>query len=613
MDKNQVTGLVLISVILIAYLQFFAPEPELELPNQENIEKVDVSSGEVVISNDDLKDDKVIVLSDSIKQLQNSSKYGVFGAFINDNEKEIIIENNTSIFTFSNKGAVLKKVELKNYKTYKKEPLILYDNKSHQEELNIELKDGKVLDVNTLSFSSEVSDLMISDDEIKTISFKVQLDENKFIQKDYIITGNKYELQQKLIFSGLNNVINAQNVSFKINDKAKHFEKDMKQSRHRSMVTYMSSEEDFDDFGERSMDKFDEEIIDIKWFSFKQKFFSKAYIFDSPLRDVKIGLSTDETDSVYTKYFSANYKVDMTSGNSGMTLYYGPNQYDLLSDVGYDLEKNVYLGWSLFRYINEYIILPLFNFIASIFGNYGLVIFLLVLVIKIAIFPFTFKSYKGFAKMRVLKPELDKLKEECGDDNTKYQQEQMKVYQKFGVSPLSGCIPMVFQMPFLFALFQLFPNSIELRGKSFLWAEDLSSYDAFFTWGAEIPFLGNHISLFTLMMTASTIAYTYISQQMTPTATAPGQPNMKVMSYMMPLVFFFVLNDYASGLTYYYFLSNIITIGQQLISKNFINEDKILAKMHEYSKKAGSKKKSSFSKRLEDAMKVQQEKQKKKK
>ena len=612
MDKNQVTGLILISVILIAYLQFFAPEPQQNLPEANTTSTVIDSTNNKSLEN--AIENKVQNIPDSLISKENQEKYSVFAPFITTESDLITVENNTSKFIFSTKGGVLEQVELKKYTTYRKKPLILFDAVSHKEKLIVQLNSGSEIDINSLQFKASSSGFEVGEnDKTKTLSFKVEISENQYIIKEYIIHSDNYQVKQKLSFKGFDNILSSNKVDVNITDRARHFEKDIKQSRNRSIVTYLTLDDDFDDFGERSSDDFDEELTDIKWFSFKQKFFTKAYIYEDGLKSAKIGLYLENEDTNYTKKYTANYTLDISKGDVNSIIYLGPNKYDILEDVGYDLGKNVYLGWSIFRLVNEYLILPLFNFLTSIFGNYGLIIFLLVLVIKTAIFPFTFKSYKGFAKMKVLKPELDALKEECGDDQTKYQQEQMKVYQKFGVSPLSGCIPLLFQMPFLLALFQLFPNLIELRGKSFLWAEDLSTYDAIFTWGAEIPLLGNHISLFTMLMTVSTIAYTYISQQMTPTATAPGQPNMKVISYMMPLVFFFVLNDYASGLTYYYFLSNIITIGQQLISKKFIDEEKILAKMKAYSEKSKGKKKSTFSKRLEEAMKAQQEKQKNKK
>lgn len=610
MDKNQAIGLILISAILGIYM-YLAPSPEptenAPVATENVIDSSKTNTAELIATAD-------TNTNDSIVDLENKVLFGAFAPFVNKSEQFIEVENNTTKFTFSSKGGQIKQVELKDYQTYSKEPLILFDANTRKETFNFQTKDGKNIDLNVLNFTASTNSNIEVEKDSTVVSFKVQLANNQFIEKQYTIYSDKYEVGYKLHFNGVDNIINTNSLQVSVIDFGKHFEKDIKQSRNRSTINYMLTDEDFDYLTERSTEEQKEEIENVQWISHKQKFFSKAIIAKSGIAKATVLTRVNE-NSEFTKEFKSEYTLDyqtLTSGKDNFILYYGPNKYSILEDVGYEMERNIYLGIPLIRQINQFIILPLFNVLSSLFSNFGLVIFLLVLIIKTAIFPFTFKSYKGFAKMRVLKPELDELKEQFGDDNTKYQQEQMKVYQKFGVSPLSGCIPMVFQMPFLFALFQLFPSAIELRGQSFLWAEDLSSYDAFFTWSTEIWPLGNHISLFTLLMTCSTIAYTYVSQQVTPTSSAPGQPNMKVMSYMMPLVFFFVLNDYASGLTYYYFLSNIITMSQQLLSKRFIDEKKIRAKMQEYGKKNKGKKKSSFSKRLEEAMKAQQEKNKKK-
>lgn len=615
MDRNQVIGFVLIAAILGVYMMWFAPEPE-DLPLNENTEIVTTDSTVISTPQETQLVATDTVAPDSLVDLQQQMKYGAFAPFINKEEVTFTVTSNVGRYVFSTKGGLLSEVELTQHKTYSKEPLILFDKQTHQEQLLLQTKDGKIIDINTLQFStSSLNDASISETgDSLTLTFDVAISSSQHIKKIYTIYQDRYDIAHSLQFEGLDAIASKEPLRLIVNDKARLFEKDLKQARYGSFVGYyLQEDDDFDDLGERSLGNEQELVPAIQWFALKQKYFTKSYIAKNGFANADISMTTDESQKEFTKDFAVKAAIDyetLVSGKQNFILYYGPSDYNILKEVGYDLEQNVYLGWLVFRQINEYLILPLFNFIRSIFGNYGLIIFILVLIIKIVIFPFTFKSYKGFAKMRVLKPELDELKEKYKDDQTKFQQEQMKVYQKFGVSPLSGCIPILFQMPFLLALFQLFPNVFALRGQSFLWAEDLSTYDAFFSWETEIIGLGNHISLFTLMMTLSTLAYTYISQQIQPQASAPGQPNMKVMSYMMPVIFFFVLNDYASGLTYYYFLSNLITIGQQLISKKFINEEQILAKMKEYSKKSGDgKKKNSFSKRLEEAMKAQQAKQ----
>lgn len=307
--------------------------------------------------------------------------------------------------------------------------------------------------------------------------------------------------------------------------------------------------------------------------------------------------------------------------SENIKFYFGPNDYRIMKDIAKtdgvtDFSDNVYLGWKVFSVINKWLVIPLFRFLEGFNLNYGIIILILVVVIKMLLFPIAYKSYLSMAKMKELKPEIEEIKERIGDDQMALQQEQMKLYKQVGVSPISGCIPMVLQMPIFLALFNFFPNFIELRHESFLWATDLSSYDSLISWeGFPIPFLGNHISIFTVLMTVSTIAYTYYNNQMN---AAAQQGPMKMMGYLMPIVFFFVLNDFAAGLTWYYFVSNLITITQQKVASSFIDKEKIRLKMEENKKayvanNAGGEKKSSFRQRLEDAQKAKIEAAKNKK
>ncbi|MFT6827888.1 MAG: YidC/Oxa1 family membrane protein insertase, partial [Roseivirga sp.] len=285
--------------------------------------------------------------------------------------------------------------------------------------------------------------------------------------------------------------------------------------------------------------------------------------------------------------------------------YFGPNNYKILQKVTDGYEENINLGYVFVSWVNKYIIINLFDFLQRYISNYGVIIMIIVLIIKLALFPLSRKSYLSMAKMKVLKPEIDALKEKTGGDAQKMQQEQMKLYREVGVNPISGCIPVVLQMPILFAMFFFFPNSIELRGESFLWATDLSTYDVLFYLPFTIPFYGSHVSGFTLLMTLSTILYTWSNNQV---STVQGP--MKTIGYVMPLIFMFVLNSYSSGLSFYYFVSNIITFGQQALIRRFVNEDKILATLEENKKKNANKGKSKFQQKLEDAMKASKEAQK---
>ena len=285
----------------------------------------------------------------------------------------------------------------------------------------------------------------------------------------------------------------------------------------------------------------------------------------------------------------------------------------ILEQIAIDFDRNIDFGWPVLRQVNTYFILPIFMFLEKYISSYGIIILILVLIIKSMLFPLTYSSQVGMAKMKVLKPEIDALTKKHEGDKQKSQVETMNLYREFGVNPMSGCIPMLLQMPVLFAMFRLFPNMIELRHKSFLWADDLSSYDTLFAWtGGDffpLSFLDGHISMFTLLMTVSTVAYTHFNNQI----TTQTQPGMKTMSYMMPLVFFFVLNSYAAGLTFYYFLSNLFSIGQQVGIRKFVDDTKIRAKLEANKVKNADKSKSSFQNTLSHAMKKQQEKAKDKK
>ena len=296
----------------------------------------------------------------------------------------------------------------------------------------------------------------------------------------------------------------------------------------------------------------------------------------------------------------------MANGKAEFKFYVGPNDYKQIGKVTKDFAKNVYLGWPPVYWINKFVIFPVFHFLTQYITNFGLIIIILVILLKLVLFPLSYKSYLSMAKMKVLKPELDEIKERVGEDMTKVQQEQMKLYSQVGVNPISGCIPVLLQMPILFAMFYLFPASIELRQQPFLWAEDLSTYDSIVNLPFVVPFLGSHISLFTLLMTISTLIYTWQNNQI-----SSVQGPMKSMSYIMPVIFLFVLNKFSAGLTFYYFVSNLVTFAQQAIIKRFVDEDKIKAIMEDNKKKnaanGGGAKKSKFMSKLEDAMKASEE------
>jgi YidC/Oxa1 family membrane protein insertase len=398
-------------------------------------------------------------------------------------------------------------------------------------------------------------------------------------------------------------------MTFSWKQNANRLEKDFKDARNRTTVIYRLADGEVDELSATSEEKEEENLeTSANWISFRQKFFTSAIISSVPFQSGYVSSSIDFADSSSVKHMAMSVKLsqrDFLSNNSNFKFYYGPNNYEILSEVAPDFGQNVDLGWGPLAFINKFAIIPIFHFLERFFSNYGIIIIIMVIILKIVLSPLTYKSHMSMAKMRVMKPELDELKEKHGDDAQKAQQEQMALYSKVGINPLSGCIPMLLQMPILFAMFYFFPNSIELRQESFLWATDLSTYDSVWDLPFTIPFYGDHISLFTILMTASTILYTWSNSQMT-TVTGP----MKSMQYVMPIMFLFFLNSYASGLTFYYFVSNIVSFGQIALFRKLIDEDKIKKILDENRKKNVNKKKSTFQQKIEEAMRAKDQQKK---
>jgi YidC/Oxa1 family membrane protein insertase len=369
----------------------------------------------------------------------------------------------------------------------------------------------------------------------------------------------------------------------------------------------------FTDLGDSSND-LEQEIVNqpIQWITLKQKFFTSGLISNTPFLGAMAATQVlSEEDTTVVKDLEMIVNLSQKSlVDEGFTYFFGPNNYQLMKKVADGFTKNVYLGWVLFAWINKWLIIPIFNFLETYVASYGIIIIILAFFIKLILSPISYKSYLSMAKMKVLKPQLDEIKEKFGDDMQKAQSAQMELYGKVGVNPLSGCIPMLLQMPILLAMFNFFPNSIELRQAGFLWADDLSSYDSILNLPFSIPFYGDHVSLFTLLMAGSTLLYTWSNQQMNASMQGP----MKSMQYLMPVMMIFFFNNFSSGLTFYYFILNILNFGQQaIIKKYFIDEEKILKIMEENKARNKNKKKSKFQQRLEEAMKTAEETKKNKK
>lgn len=603
MDRNQFIGLILMFGLLAVYFTWFAPEPPAteELTTQQEstpIEAVDESSPMDPVAT-------TIGIPDSVKASLNTQKYGVFAFASAGEEVSRTIENEDLIISFSNKGGRIIEVILKNHMDYLGNPLVLVDGTKSKTDLILD-HNGRQINMSELSFDSSQD----SFSDTTQISYTLSNGEFSIVQK-YLIPPSGFEVAYSIESSGLNNILNPTDIGFNWNHSINRAERNLDDSRLNSNVRYYRSDDEYDDLSQRSTEFEDETLgTQVKWVSFKQKFFSAAIIANSSFKSGYVSQTVDFADTTSVKNLSMQMLIPYSEFVNGFKAryYFGSNKYDILKNVAPEFEENLDMGWGPLPLVNKYLIIPIFHFLERFLSNYGLIILIVVIIIRLILSPLTWKSHMSMAKMRAMKPELDEIKAKHDGDMQKAQQEQMKLYQQVGINPVSGCIPMLLQMPILFSLFFFFPNAVELRQQAFLWAHDLSTYDTVLTLPFTIPFYGDHVSLFTLLMTLSTILYTWSNSQIT---TVQGP--MKTLQYMMPIMFLFVLNSYASGLTFYYFVSNMTTFGQTVLFRKIIDEDKIHNLLQENKKKNVNKKKSKFQTRLEEAMKANQEAQKKSK
>ncbi len=594
MERNQAIGLMLMALLLLLYFQFFTPDPT-EQPVAETTETVAETP---VQEAPELTQEEM--LPDSVLDSQARERLGVFAQGAKGTEEEIKAENNVMSVSFSSKGGQAALVELKDFKTYKGEPLYIITPETSRIHQQL-TANGRIVDLSELFYQGRTW----QENDTTLVSFTLPLLNGGSVEHLYKLPAEGYEIGYELLLDG---VSVSEPVRMDWRDNLIKQEKDITLSRTNSTINYFTSGGDFDGLPERSTNLEEESIEEsLKWVAIKQRFFVAGMIADNRFTETTISTTADLADSSIVKQAQVLLSMPLENNKGSFTYYFGPNDYHILKDVTEDFSKNLYLGWPPMIWVNKFVIIPLFDLLNNFLNNYGLIIIIMVLIIKLVLSPLSYKSYLSMAKMKVLKPEMDAIKEKHGDDMSAAQQETMKLYQQVGVNPVSGCVPMLLQMPILFAMFYFFPQSIELRGKPFLWAEDLSTYDAFIQLPFTIPFYGNHVSLFVLLMTVSTILYTWSNQQV---STVQGP--MKAFSYMMPLIFMFVLNSYPAALSFYYFVSNLVTFGQQALIRRFVDDDKIRKILDENKKNAGSRKKSKFQQRIEAAMKAQQQQQQQK-
>ncbi|MBT7620089.1 MAG: membrane protein insertase YidC [Flavobacteriales bacterium] len=590
-NKSTLTGLVLIGIIFVAYSIFFPYTPE-ETPNKEEpnvlqgTTKIEVKTIPKNTSEDNLPKEN------STKDIIDSTKIVT--------EEFYTLENDKIKLVFTNKGGEIKSAIIKGFYTYdeyKKNPeerkdIEIFNNQDSKFEISAD----RNVSTNEF-FSVQKTD--------KSIIFKKDYEKGVFIEYIYTLNGEEENFVDLTINTeGISNPELIWTIAAPETEKSKTNQElgtgFYYQEEHSKDIDYTWDNDEFE------INEFE---TDLSWISFTQQFFStiieaKNNNFNS---DTKLKSSKNENDE-YVKTLSL--KTTLKNGENNYSIYFGENDYKKLKGYDKSFEEIIPLGWGIFGWVNRVAVIPIFDFLRNSAGltNFGLIILILTLIIKLSLSPLTYKSYLSQAKMKVLKPEIDKINEKHKEkDPMKAQKETMGLYRKAGVNPMGGCLPMLVQFPILIAMFRFFPASMELRQKSFLWADDLSSYDSIMSLPWDIPFYGDHVSLFTLMMTVSTLIYTHMNSQM----TSNQMPGMKWMMYLMPIMFLGFFNSYASSLSYYYFLANVFTFSQMYFMRRFVDDDKLLAQLEENKKKP--KKKSKFQKKLEEMQKKQEQQMKKRK
>lgn len=618
MDRNSIIGLLLIGGILIGWLVLSQPSAE-ELAKQKAVadstaqyietEKAKAAADSVakIVINPDST--SLAPVNDSLKNVLTQKAYGPFTESINAEPKNIHIENDVMILTLSTKGGRIESVELKNYKTHNKTPLFLFNADSSQQSISF-LAAGKKFSTDSLYFTPEATDFKVTGSESKSIALRLYAaNKNQYIEYVYTLKGDDYMIGFDINTVGMQSVISPveKNLTFNWAMSTPFQEKDFNNQSRNSTIYFKTEEDGVDKISEMSDDKKTLEH-NAKWIGFKQQFFTSTLIAQNNFEKPEVSTKTLHGSTNYIKHFTTSIKLPYAANvnqSYAMQFYFGPNHYQTLKKYDLDLEKQINLGWKIFGWLNRFLVIPIFNFLNGFNLNYGIIILILTIIIKLLLLPIAYRTVLSSAKMRVLKPEMDEINEKFKDgDPMQKQQATMALYKSAGVNPMAGCIPVLLQMPILIALFNFFPASIELRQQGFLWAHDLSTYDSVWDFGFAIPWYGDHMSLFALLMTASTLLYTWSNSQLM--GSTNQMPGMKWMMYLMPIFFLGFLNNYSAGLSWYYFLANMFTFGQTWVMQKFvINHEKLHAKIQENKKKP--KKVSKFQQKLEEMAKQNQQ------
>ena len=610
MDRNTITGLVVIALILIGHSYFMSPSKEelKAMHVRDSIARVEAQRAAA------LEKERQ---ADFAAQQQNTEtqQAGTEAIFKQDSlpVEQYTLENNKIKLHINTKGGCIDYVDLKGYRTHDSLPLILWKDHKSSMGLNFYARNKQINTADLIFVPNTNQKELNAEGAEQVLTMRAYVDENKYLEFEYKLAPDSYMVDFNINTYNLNDVI-ASNTNFLTLywgvdmpqlEKSRDFE-----SRYTG-VYYNFSNNDVEHLSLTGDEKVDLPTS-VKWVAYKQQFFSSVLIANESFPNVLVSTANNTTPG-FLKTADAEISLPY-SGKAiekyDMRFYFGPNSYPTLREYGKDIElpKLVDLGWKWIAWFNRYVVIPIFNFLeTNVTLNYGLIIFLLTLIIKLVLFPLTYKSYMSQAKMRVLKPQIDEINKKIPADKAmERQQAVMKLYKKAGVNPMGGCLPMLLQMPILIALFYFFPGAIELRQKSFLWATDLASYDSIATLPFTIPFYGNHVSLFCLLMTITNILYMWYNSKNQP--QNDQMKGMQVMMYIMPIMFLFIFNSYSSGLSYYYFIATLITIVQTWAIRKFVNDEKLLKQIE--LAKTKPVKKSKFQQKLEEMQRMQEQRMK---
>lgn len=604
MDKNTIIGFVLIAAVLIGFSYF-------SRPSQEEIERIQHYNDSVAVAQQQAEAVKAVEKSEPVVAKVDSS--ALFAISSQGEVRNVVIENNLLKLEVSNKGGYIADAVLKKYNDQQGKPLTLFGGDDIY--FNFKLNGDKT------TYSSNNYYFTPVESTDTTVTMRWYADAQSYVDFKYALSNNSYIVRFSISPVNMGDKLSTENKYIDINwvQYARQQERSAKFENRYAELMYRTVDGDVDNLSVAGSDN--EEIEGLtQWIGYKNQFFSTAWICDNGFSNTKVESIMLDENKGYLKKYTTNTRIDFDASNgkaADMLFYIGPNHYNTMKDVDdqlnkdYELNRLVNLGWVLIRWVNRFFTIPIFDWLSSKGMSMGLILLIMTVIVKLVVLPFQYKSFMSTAKMKALKPEIDKInaKYPNQEDAMRKQQETMALYSRYGVSPMGGCLPMLLQLPIIFALFMFVPSAIELRQQSFLWADDLSAYDALISWNAHVPLIGNHISLFCLLMSVTNIVNTYYMQKhQQPMQQQEGMAFMKWFMYLMPIMFIFILNDYPAGLNYYYFLSTIFSIIIMIIMDKTLDKEKLRAKLEANMKEnmKNPARKSSFMQRLEMMQKEQE-------